>query len=105
MKLVIWQGSSKTDLKSCPSVVVDNAGHQLFRVQCGLDPDDWKPMPSIGVGVKEIRLRDATGAVRIVYIATRPQGVYVLHCFQKKTQKTRVGDFQLARERLKGILR
>jgi phage-related protein len=62
-------------------------------------------MPSIGVGVKEIRLRDATGAFRIVYIATRPQGVYVLHCFQKKTQKTSVGDLQLARERLKGILR
>lgn len=86
-------------------MVVDAAGYQLFRVQTGLDPDDWKPMPSIGPGVKEIRLRDATGAFRIIYIATRPQGVYVLHCFQKKSQKTNVHDIQLARERLKTILR
>jgi len=105
MKRIIWQGSSRTDLKSFPPMVVDAAGYQLFRVQTGLDPDDWKPMPSIGPGVQEIRLRDATGAFRIIYIATGPQGVYVLHCFQKKSQKTNVHDIQLARERLKTILR
>lgn len=105
MKRIIWQGSSRTDLKSFPPIVMDAAGYQLFRVQTGLDPDDWKPMPSIGSGVKEIRIRDATGAFRIIYIATRPQGVYVLHCFQKKSQKTNVHDIQLARERLKAILR
>jgi len=86
-------------------MVRDAAGYQLFRVQSGLDPDDWKPMPSIGPGVKEIRLRDATGAFRIIYIATRPQGIYVLHCFQKKSQKANAQDIQLARERLKAILR
>ena len=105
MKKVLWQGSSKSDLKSFPPTVMDDAGHQLFRVQSGLDPDDWKPMASIGSGVREIRLRDATGAFRIIYIATRPQGVYVLHCFQKKSQKTSPQDIQLARERLKSILR
>lgn len=105
MKRIVWQGSSRADLKSFPPAVMDAAGYQLFRVQSGLDPDDWKPMPSIGPGVKEIRLRDATGAFRIIYIATRPQGVYVLHCFQKKSQKTNAQDIQLARERLKAILR
>ena len=105
MKKVVWQGSSRADLKSFPTAVMDAAGYQLFRVQSGLDPDDWKPMPSIGPGVKEIRLRDATGAFRIIYIATRPEGIYVLHCFQKKSQKTNVRDIQLARDRLKAILR
>jgi phage-related protein len=105
MKRVIWIGTSKADLKLFPASVIDNAGHQLFRVQCGLDPDDWKPMSSIGPGVKEIRVRDTNGAFRIVYIATRPVGVYVLHCFQKKTQQTSLQDIHLARERLKSVLR
>lgn len=104
MKRILWQGSSKTDLKSFPSAVVDDAGYQLFRLQCGLDPDDWKPMSSIGPNVREIRLRDRSGTFRIIYIATRPQGIYVLHCFQKKSQKTSPRDLQLARERLKGVL-
>jgi phage-related protein len=105
MRKIIWQGSSKTDLKSFPSTVVAGLGYQLFRVQTGLDPEDWKPMPSIGAGVREIRVRDATGAFRIIYIATRPQGIYVLHCFQKKSQKTSQQDIQLARARLNSILR
>ena len=56
MKEVIWMGSSKADLKAFPAAVMDNVGHQLFLVQCGLDPDDWKPMATIGTGVKEIRV-------------------------------------------------
>lgn len=84
---------------------MDAAGYQLFRIQSGLDPDDWKPMPSIGPGVREIRLRDTTGAFRVIYVATRPEGIYLLHCFQKKSQKTSERDIRLARERLKAILR
>jgi phage-related protein len=84
---------------------MDNAGHQLFRVQSGLEPVDWKSMPSIGSGVKEIRIGDTAGAFRVIYTATRPEDVYVLHCFQKKTQQTSLQDIQLARERLKSILR
>ena len=63
-------------------------GHQLFRVQCGLDPDDWKPMPAVGTGVREIRVRDSSGAYRTIYLAARAEGVYVLHCFRKKSAKT-----------------
>jgi len=84
---------------------MDDAGHQIFRVQVGLDPMDWKPMPTIGVGVKEIRIQEASGAFRVIYLATRPEAVYVLHCFQKKTQKTSPQDLQLARDRLKSVLR
>jgi phage-related protein len=53
-----------------------------------IGPDDWKPMPSIGAGVREIRVRDASGAFRTIYLATGIEAVYVLHCFQKKTRKT-----------------
>jgi len=75
-------------------------GHQLFRVQCGLRPDDWKPMPSVGVGVKEIRVGDASGAFRAFYLATRPEAVFVLHCFRKSSQKTAQRDIEFARQRL-----
>jgi phage-related protein len=56
-------------------------------------------------GVKEIRVKDAAGAFRAIYLATRPEGVYVLHCFQKKTQRTALRDIELARQRLKDITR
>lgn len=105
MKKIIWIGRSKADLKSFPAAAVDDMGHQLFRVQCGLEPDDWKPMNSVGTGVKEIRVRDATGIFRTIYLATRPEAVYVLHCFQKKTQQTARHDIDLARKRLSEILR
>ena len=84
---------------------MDNMGHQLFLVQCGLDPDDWKPMITIGIGVKEIRVKDAAGIFRTVYLATQSEAVYALHCFQKKTQQTAQRDIELARERLQDILR
>ena len=66
MKPVVWLGSSKADLKAFPATAMDDTGHQLFRVQRGLDPDDWKPMPSIGAGVREIRVRDPSGAFRTI---------------------------------------
>lgn len=78
-----------------------NAGHQLYRVQNELDPDDWKPMKSIGPGVREIRIRERSGAYRIIYLATLPDAVLVLHAFQKKTQATAQKDIDLAARRLK----
>ena len=80
-------------------------GHQLFRIQRGLDPDDWKPMPSIGAGVREIRVRDSSGAFRTIYLATRPEAIYVLHCFRKKSQKTAREDIEVARQRLARVPR
>ena len=105
MKPVIWMGGSKVDLKAFPAAVIDDLGHQLFLVQCGLEPDDWKPMTTVGTGVKEVRVKDVAGVFRIVYLATRAEAVYVLHCFQKKTQQTAQRDIELARKRLQDILR
>ena len=105
MKKIAWIGSSKADLKSFPSAAIADMGYQLFQVQCSFEPADWKPMSSVGPGVREIRVRDAKGIYRTIYLATRPEAVYVLHCFQKKTQQTAQRDIELARKRLQNILR
>lgn len=104
-KRVIWLGSSKSDLKAFPRAVTAQAGYELCRVQCGLEPADWKPMSAIGPGVREIRVRDSSGAFRVIYLASRPEAIYVLHCFQKKSRKTAPGDIELAQQRLKILLR
>ena len=62
-------------------------------------------MANVGAGVKEVRVRDEAGTFRVIYLATRPEGVYVLHCFQKKTQRTSGSDLELATKRFKSIAR
>ena len=76
------------DLRAFPLTARREAGHQLDQVQKGREPDDWKPMSAVGRGVKEIRIRDEAGAFRVLYLAKFADAVYVLHCFQKKTEKT-----------------
>jgi phage-related protein len=105
MKPAIWLGSSKEDLMAFPEAAKRMAGYQVSLVQAGLDPQDWKPMPTIGAGVREIRIRETSGAFRVIYLAHRAKGVYVLHAFQKKTEKTSLSDLRLAQERLKLIPR
>jgi phage-related protein len=99
-----FRGSSLQDLSRFPAVARRRAGFQLFQVQEGDDPNDWKPMTSIGPGVREIRVREKDGAFRVIYIATFVNAVYVLHCFQKKTQKTSAGDIELAKRRYKELV-
>jgi phage-related protein len=98
-------GGSREDVRRFPEAAQDSLGFELYRVQSGFDPKDWKPMADIGTGVKEIRVRDEAGIFRMIYLATRPEGVYVLHCFQKKTQRTSRSDLELATKRLKAIAR
>ncbi len=93
------------DLRAFPETAPREAGYQLDRVQQGLEPDDWKPMPGIGLGVREVRVRDQAGAFRVILTATRPEAVYVLHAFQKKTQQTGKRDLDLAAARLRGLTR
>jgi phage-related protein len=104
-KLLEFRGSALDDLRSFPLSVRRDAGHQLDHVQNGLEPDDWKPMSSIGQGVREIRVRDMTGAFRVIYIAKFADVVYVLHCFQKKTQKTSKSDVDLAESRYRELVK
>lgn len=103
LKALVWMGSSKDDLLAFPADARQDAGYQLERVQRGDEPHDWKPMSSIGPGVREIRVREPSGAFRVMYLATRPEAIYVLHCFQKKSQQTSRQDLALAKARLKAV--
>lgn len=100
MKPVEFVGGSLADLRTFPFSARRKLGYQLDRLQHGLEPEDWKPMTGLGAGVREIRVRDQSGAWRAIYIAKLADAVYVLHCFQKKTQKTLKSDIDLARGRL-----
>ena len=99
-----WRGSSYKDLLSFPEEVRRDAGYQLGFVQLGLEPSDWKPMSSIGHGVKEIRIH-IKGEFRVLYIAKYEEAIYVLHAFQKKTQKTSKKDMEIAKTRFRELER
>ena len=102
MKPLNFLGSSLDDLRNFPEEARKVAGFELHAVQCGLDPRDYKPMSSIGRGVKEIRIH-ALGEWRIIYVAKFEDAVYVLHSFQKKTRKTSQHDIEMARKRYRQI--
>ena len=104
LKPVMWLGDSRESIRDFPDGPRHEAGYQLERVQAGKDPKDWKPMPSIGIGVNEIRVRDDRGAFRVVYLAKFAEAVYVLHAFQKRTRKTEKADIELARRRFKTLI-
>jgi phage-related protein len=105
MKPVHFVGSSREDLRDFPDDARETAGHQLFKVQQGKEPDDWKPMPAVGPGVNEIRVRDESGGYRVLYVAKFEEGVYVLHAFEKRSQKTLHSDIGLAKGRYADLLR
>ena len=99
MKPVHFIGDSLERLREFPEEARQDAGYQLEQVQRGEQPGNFKPMPSIGKGVEEIRVRDDSGIYRVIYTARLADAVYVLHAFQKKTQATAKRDIDLARER------
>ena len=99
MKPARFIGSAKDDLAAFPKSARVRAGHELFMVQVGRDPDDWKPMRTVGPGACEIRVRDEAGAFRVIYVAKFERAVYVLHAFQKKSRKTSRSDLKLAEGR------
>ncbi len=103
MKAVVFVGSSGEDLAAFPREARRRAGHELFMVQQGRPPADFKPFPAIGSGVCEIRVKDRTGAFRVMYVATLRDTVYVLHAFQKKTQKTAPADIELSQRRYRSL--
>jgi len=103
-KPVAWLGSSLDDVRAFPAEAKRAAGYQLGRVQQGLIPDDWKPMPTAGAGVYEIRIHTALEH-RVFYIAKYEEAVYVIHAFEKRTPQTREAGIVLARKRLADFLR
>lgn len=102
MKPLNFVGSSLDELRNFPDDARRAAGFELYAIQCGLEPSDWKPMPSIGQGAREIRIH-VMGEWRIIYVAKFEDAVYVLHSFQKKSRKTSQHDIEIARKRYKQI--
>ena len=105
LKELEFLGDSLERLRAFPQAARRAAGFQLDLVQRGRVPDDWKPMTGVGHGVREVRIRDESGAFRVIYIARLPEAVYVLHVFQKKTPKTSRRDLELATARLRELMR
>jgi phage-related protein len=99
MKPVQFLGDALKSLRDFSEDAKQDAGYQLDKVQRGEQPDDFKPMPSIGKGVEEIRIWDDSGTYRVIYTARLVDAVYVLHAFQKKTQAMPKRDIDIAKER------
>ena len=105
MKSITFQGTALDDLRDFPNNAMREAGYQLDKVQHGLPPDEAKAMPSIGTGVVELRIWDEAGTFRVVYVAKLADAIYVLHCFQKKTQRISKPDLDLAESRYRDLLK
>lgn len=98
-------GNALKCLREFPEDARHDAGYQLGRVQCGSQPDDFKPMPSIGKGVEEIRVWYDNGTYRVIYTARVADAVYVPYAFQKKTQATAKRDIELTKARYAELMR
>ena len=101
MKTITFLGDSLDRVRDFPDGARADVGYQLHRIQNGDEPDDWKPMGTVAPGVRELRVREDGGAFRVMYLATLPETVLVLHAFQKKTQATPQRDIELAASRLR----
>ena len=102
-KPVTWLGDSLDAIRAFPLLAKNRIGRQIARVQDGMEPQDWRPMPSIGLGVSEIRVR-AEGAYRVIYAAKFEESIYVVHAFDKKAQRTPQPDIELARKRFRALV-
>lgn len=103
-KEIRWVGSAYDDLLDFPEEPRRDAGFQLSKVQAGLAPENWKPLEIVGGGTREIRIRDSSGIFRVIYVAKFEEALYVLHCFQKKTQATSKLDVDIAGLRYRAVI-
>lgn len=102
MKALKFMGDSQAALAAFPINAKREAGFELWQVQLGLMPTDFKPMPTVGAGAYKIRVK-VQGQWRVIYVAKQADAVYVLHCFHKTTAKTAQPDIELAAKRYKLI--
>ena len=103
MKELFFAGDSKKRLRDFPIGARKKAGFQLQLVQQGDEPEDWKPMTSVGAGVRELRIWDEAGTFRVIYIAKLADRIVVLHAFEKRARATSRKDIELARKRLREV--
>jgi phage-related protein len=100
---IVWEGDSREVLKAFPEAVTENFGFELWQLQQGERPRDYRPLPSIGPGIFELRDQDERTWYRVVYLSRIEDVVYVLHCFEKKSREMPKKDFEKAKQRLKAV--
>ena len=103
MKPIVWLGDSLERVRAFSDDARREAGFELGEVQKGLDPSDWKPLPLIGAGVREIRIH-AGKEYRVLYVAKFAEAIYVLHAFDKKSQQTARKDIETGARRYRELL-
>ncbi|GBF80651.1 type II toxin-antitoxin system RelE/ParE family toxin [Aphanothece sacrum] len=102
-KPIYWIGTSRNDISNFSEEARRKAGFQLRVIQKGDKANDFKPIPIIGKGTEEIRIW--TGETyRIFYVARFEEGIYVLHAFRKKTQRTSKKDIELGQQRYQQMI-
>jgi phage-related protein len=100
---VIWEGDAREVLQAFPEEVKQNFGFELWQLQQGERPSDYRPLPSIGLGVFELRDQDARAWYRVVCLSRIKNVIYILHCFEKKSREMPRRDFEKAKQRLKAV--
>jgi phage-related protein len=100
---VVWEGDAREILRGFPEEVTQNLGFELWQLQQGERPRNYRPLPSIGQGVFELRDQDERAWYRVVYLSRIEDVIYVLHCFEKKSREMPRKDFERARRRLKAV--
>lgn len=104
MKSITWLGDTLKEVRRYPDIIKKELGYNIEKLQHGGEPVDWKPMPSVGLGAKEIRVH-SVNEYRVIYVAKFKESIYILHSFIKKTQKTEQKDINKAKVRYKEMLK
>lgn len=100
---VASEGDSREVLQSFPEHVRQNFGFELWQLQQGERPGNYRALPSVGTGVFELRDQDERAWYRVVYLSRIDDVIYVLHCFEKKSREMPRRDFEKAKLRLKAV--
>jgi phage-related protein len=94
------------EIKDFPVIIKEDLADALALLDEGvnLSMPLSRPMPSIGSGVHELRLKERSGIYRVVYFIRKQSDIWLIHAFQKKSQQTPKENIELAKQRLKGVL-
>lgn len=106
IKTARFHPKAREVLSAFPDDIKLELGKAIFDLQKGakLTMPLSRPMSSVGVGVEELRVKDISGVYRIFYFARLSDAIWIIHAFQKKTQKTPHHEIDIAKKRLKEVL-
>ena len=95
----------RKEIENFPNEIRGDLADLMARLDIGftLSMPISRPMPSIGKGVHELRLKDRSGVYRLIYVFLGHADIWFLHGFKKKTQATPQQNIELARKRLREI--